>query len=124
MSLFYKRNAPDLLRRCDTCHVDDFNGAVYNIVVLIKVKIKACGIATTVPATSDNRSTLLLRYDNMIMCDLEDIDFRIVIEDFLSRVRSIILIKLGIHTHMSRNDDNIRLISDFLNCVLYRNICW
>ena len=54
----------------------------------------------------------------MVVCHLQDIHFRVVVEDLLGGVRAAFLIKLGVETHVGGDHDHVGLPVDGLDCFL------
>ncbi len=107
-----------LLTGGHTGHIHDLHRGVHDVLVGVQRQIETGDVTAAVAHTTDDHIALFLLDDHMVVCHLQDIHFRVVVEDLLGGVRAAFLIKLGVETHVGGDHDHVGLPVDGLDCFL------
>ncbi len=123
VGFFYEGEVSQPLIRIHVFHFDDFHRGVQDLVFIIQSEDELGNISAGIPCSADNRSALFLVEYHVVVTNLQNIHFGVVIKNFLSGVAPPFFIKFRVKSHVGGHHDNIRFISYFVDFSCNGNAC-
>ena len=112
MGLGHQGDGADLLAGSDAVHVHDLHSGGDDIVVGVQSQVEAGDVTAAVAGAADDGGALLVLDHRVVVGHLEHVDLRVIVQNLLGGVGAVLLVELGVHTHVGGDHDHVGLVAD------------